>query len=50
MTVIVQPMSSEYLLQKPLMPELTVIVDLVVILDGIDVDKIKAFAQTRGAG
>ena len=32
------------LLQKQFVPELAVMIDLVVILDGIDVDEIEAFA------
>ena len=31
-------------LQKPLMPELGVVIDFVVVLDRIDVDEIEAFA------
>jgi len=30
-------------LQKPLVPELGVVIDLVVVLDGIDVDEIETF-------
>ena len=37
-------------LQKPLAPELTVMIDLVVILDGINIDKIEALAQTGRVG
>ena len=37
-------------LQKPLVPELTIMINLVVILDGINVDKIEAFAQTGRIG
>jgi hypothetical protein len=37
-------------LQKPLVPEFTVMIDLVVILDGIDIDKFEAFAQTGWVG
>jgi len=37
-------------LQEPLMPELGVVIDLVVVFDGIDVDEIKAFAQSGRVG
>ena len=37
-------------LQEPLMPELGVVIDPVVVFDGIDVDEIKAFAQSGRVG